>query len=212
VRCLDTAPRFLGEWGRQGAAPGEFRFPIGIAVNAADEVLVTDFYNGRMQKFSASGKLLAVLPVLPQPGGIAVGRSGEIYLAHFEGQRGQERTPARISVYDATGKLLRQWGRTGSRDGEFDYPGGVAVGRDGRVYVVDQTNRRVQVFDARGKFLAKWGGYGTRPGQFGGNVSVRSQVGGPQFLAFDSKGRLYTTEGSLGRVQKFTAEGNFLLA
>jgi DNA-binding beta-propeller fold protein YncE len=207
-----AAPRFLKEWGRKGSAPGEFHFPIGIAVNAADEVLVTDFYNNRVQKFSTDGKLLAVIPVLPQPGGIALGRSGEMYLAHFPGQTGKERTPDRISVYEATGKLLRQWGRTGRGDGEFDFPGGVAVGPDGRVYVADQTNRRVQVFDARGKFLAKWGGYGTRPGQFGGNTSPRSRVGGPQFLAFDSKGRLYTTEGSVGRVQRFTAAGKFLLA
>ncbi len=41
---------------------------------AADEVFVTDFYNDRVQKFSAEGELLAVLPVLPNPGGIAIGR------------------------------------------------------------------------------------------------------------------------------------------
>ena len=70
----------------------------------------------------------------------------------------------------------------------------------------------MQVFDAEGKFLAKWGEYGIKPGQFGGNVSIRSRVGGPQFVAFDSKGNVYTTEGSVGRVQKFTAEGKFLLA
>ncbi len=141
--------------------------------------------------------------MLPNPGGIAVSRSGDIYLAHFAD---------RISVYDASGKLLRQWGRTGSNNGEFDCPGGLAIGKDGRVYVADQTNRRVQVFDSEGKFLSKWGEHGTRPGQFGGNVSIRSRVGGPQFLAFDRKGDLYTTEGSVGRVQKFTPEGRFMLA
>ena len=29
-------PRFLGEWGREGSEPGEFHFPIGIAINDAD--------------------------------------------------------------------------------------------------------------------------------------------------------------------------------
>ncbi len=150
--------------------------------------------------------------MLPNPGGIAVSRSGDLYLAHFAEQKREERKPDRISVYDSAGKLLRQWGRTGSNDGEFDCPGGLAVRHDGRVYVADQTNRRVQVFNADGKFLAKWGEFGTKPGQFGGKVSIRSRVGGPQFLAFDSKGNLYTTEGSVGRVQKFTPEGKFLLA
>ncbi|WZO98813.1 NHL repeat-containing protein [Isosphaeraceae bacterium EP7] len=204
--------RFLGEWGEEGSEPGEFHFPIGIAINAADEVFVADFYNDRIQKFSVDGKLLAVLPVLPNPGGIAISRSGDLYLSHFAERKREERTTDRVSVYDPAGKLLRQWGRTGSNDGEFDCPGGLALGQDGRVYVADQTNRRVQVFDGEGKFLFKWGEHGSKPGQFGGKVSIRSRVGGPQFLAFDSTGNVYTTEGSEGRVQKFTPEGKFLLA
>ena len=42
--------------------------------------------------------------------------------------------------------------------------------------------------------------------------SVGSRFGGPHFLALDSKGRLYSTEGSLGRVQQFSLEGKPLLA
>jgi DNA-binding beta-propeller fold protein YncE len=207
-----AAPRFLREWGKKGSLPGEFHFPIGIAIDTADAIFVTDFYNARVQKFSVDGKLLAVIPVLPSPGGIAVSRPGDLYIAHFAEQKREERKTDRISVYDPSGKLLRQWGRTGSGEGEFDCPGGIALGQEGRVYVADQTNRRVQVFDGKGNFLFKWGEYGNKPGQFGGNVSIRSRVGGPQFLAFDRKGNLYTTEGSVGRVQKFTPEGKFLLA
>jgi NHL repeat len=55
-------------------------------------------------------------------------------------------------------------------------------------------------------------GFPTHLAPFGGIVSIRSRVGGPQFLAFDHKGNVYTTEGSMGRVQKFTAEGKFLHA
>ena len=71
-----AAPRFLRQWGSKGSEPGEFHFPIGIAINAADEVFVTDFYNERVQKFNADGKLLAVIEVLPGCGGIAIGRNG----------------------------------------------------------------------------------------------------------------------------------------
>src|SRR4051812_15448127 len=109
--------KFLLQWGKQGKEPGEFHFPIGIAVNAADEVFVTDFYNSRVQKFSAGGKLLGVIPVLPNPGGIAVSPSGDLHLAHFAEQKREKRKSDQISVYDSGGKLLRQWGRTGSNDG-----------------------------------------------------------------------------------------------
>jgi sugar lactone lactonase YvrE len=80
------------------------------------------------------------------------------------------------------------------------------------VYVADQTNRRVQVFDREGKFLFKWGKYGVKEGEFGGNVAQASRVGGPQFIALDDAGDVFTTEGSVGRMQKFTPDGKFLLA
>jgi DNA-binding beta-propeller fold protein YncE len=205
--------RFLLAWGQQGTREGEFHFPIGIAINKADQVFVTDHYNNRVQQFNKNGKFLAAFAVLPNPGGIAVDESGNIFITHFPAARlSKDKTPDRISVYSAQGKLLREWGRSGTADGELSWPGGIAISPDGRVYVADQTNRRVQVFHRLGKFLGKWGEYGTKPGQFGGNSGRTSRVGGPQFVALDRAGNVYTTEGSVGRVQKFTADGKFLLA
>src|SRR5262249_40530628 len=150
---------------------------------------------------------------LPNPGGIAVDKSGNFLVSHFPASRlSKETTPDRVTVWSPAGKFLREWGKSGSGDGELSWPGGIAVAGDGRVYGADQTNRRVQVFDGAGKFLMKWGSYGTRPGEFGGNVGKTSRVGGPQFVALDSAGNVYTTEGSVGRVQKFTADGKHLLS
>jgi sugar lactone lactonase YvrE len=205
--------RFVAAWGKKGDGPGEFNFPIGIALGPDGDLFVSDFYNARVQRFSLAGKFLSAFAVLPNPGGIAVDRDGSVYLTHFSAMRSnEERKPDHVSVYSAGGKLLRQWGRTGTGDGKFDYPGGIAVSPGGRVYVADQTNRRVQVFDRQGKFLFKWGAYGTDPGQFGGNTSPKSRVGGPQFVALDAAGNVFTTEGSVCRVQQFTADGKFLLA
>ena len=205
--------RFVLEWGQHGSAPGEFDVPIGVAVAAGGDVLVSDFYNARVQRFTPDGKHQASFEVLPNPGGMALDADGNVYLSHFPAMKSnEEKKPDRISVYSPQGKLLRQWGRTGTGDGEFDYPGGIAVTGGGRVYVADQTNRRVQVFDREGKFLFKWGEYGVSEGQFGGNVSPKSRVGGPQFVAIDGAGNVYTTEGSVGRVQQFTGDGKFLRA
>lgn len=209
----EPAATFVREWGGHGDKPGQFDFPIGVAVTPKGELLVSDFYNARVQRFAADGKFLAAFPTFPNPGGIAVDPDGNFYLAHFPAMKAtEEKKPDRVSAYSPEGKRLREWGKTGTGDGEFDYPGGLAIGKGGRVYVADQTNRRVQAFDRDGKFLLKWGEYGVKEGQFGGNVSAKSRVGGPQFLAIDKDGNVYTTEGSVGRVQKFTADGKFLLA
>jgi DNA-binding beta-propeller fold protein YncE len=214
VTAADPGPvRFLAEWGKKGSEPGEFHFPIGIAVNRDDELFVSDHYNNRVQRFDAGGKLLGHFPVLPNPGGLATDKDGNLIVAHFPASRlSKEKTPDRVTVYSPAGKLLREWGKSGDGDGEFSWPGGIAVNKAGRVYVADQTNRRVQVFDGEGKFLFKWGQYGTKEGEFGGNSTRASRVGGPQFVALDGRGNIYTTEGSMGRVQKFTADGKFLLS
>lgn len=206
------AARFITTWGREGEAPGEFNIPIGVAINAADEVFITDHYNSRVQKFDADGKLLAHFAVLPNPGGITI-HDGLLYLTHFPASRmTKDKAPDRVSVYSQKGDLIREWGSSGAGDGQLDFPGGIAVNQTGEVFVADQTNRRVQVFDREGKFLRKWGEYGVQPGQFGGNVNPKSRVGGPQFIAIGKDGSIFTTEASMGRVQQFSPDGKPLLA
>lgn len=206
-------PRFELEWGSYGSRPGEFDFPIGIALAPDGEVVVTDFYNARVQRFTPLGEYVASFAVLPNPGGIAIDAEGHIFLSHFSAmRRDEEKKPDRITVYDPLGRFVRTWGATGTGPGEFDFPGGIAISPQGRVYVADQTNRRVQVFDREGTFLFQWGQYGVAEGQFGGNVTPTSRVGGPQFIAIDTAGDVFTTEGSMARVQQFTPDGRFVRA
>jgi DNA-binding beta-propeller fold protein YncE len=116
----------------------------------------------------------------------------------------------RMAVYSPAGEQLREWGRKGTTDGEFNQPGGVVLRADNTLVVADQCNHRVQVFSTEGKFLSQWGEHGTKPGQFGGLEPAGSRFAGPHFLTQDSQGRLYTTEGVLGRIQQFSAAGTVL--
>lgn len=211
----ESTPRFVLEWGKQGTANGEFDFPIGVAVSAADEVFVTDFKNSRVQKFTTDGDFVAAFAVAPFPGGIALDADGNIYTAHFgipPSRYDKPRERDMVAVHSPRGELLREWGKFGDREGEFNLPGGIGITGDGRVYVADSCNRRVQVFDTKGKFLAKWGNKGSKPGEFGGNPHPNAFFAGPIFLAIDRAGNVFTTEaGEMGRVQKFARGGEFLL-
>jgi DNA-binding beta-propeller fold protein YncE len=206
------AVRFVRAWGTKGSEPSELHFPIGIAITKTDEVLITDHYNNRVQKFDRDGKLLGHFAVLPNPGGIALDKDGNIYLGHFpRSVLNKDVYPDRVTVYSRDGKLLHEWGKTGTGPGEFEYPGGLAIAPDGRVYIADQTNHRMQVLDPDGRFLAAWGKHGTNPGEFAGNSNPKARAG-PNFVALDSQGNVYTTEAMDGRVQKFRADGTFVLA
>jgi sugar lactone lactonase YvrE len=194
--------RFLLTWGKKGKEPGEFDAPIGLAIDSNDEIYVSEFRNNRVQRFSAEGRFLGSFPVAPMPGGIAVDQAGNIFVAPMMSHK--------ICVYSPDGKLLREWGKQGKAAGEFDQPGGLALAPDGTLYVADQVNRRVQRFSADGKFMLQWGEYGTKLGQFDGKEKLPNRTGGPNFVAVDRQGNVFTTEALLGRVQKFTPEGKVL--
>lgn len=186
-------------WGEVGEEDGQFHSPIGIAIDSSNVLYVTEFRNDRVQMFDTNGKFLGKFAVADMPGGIAVDREGAIYVAPMMEHR--------ICVYDRTGKLLREWGKKGTGDGEFDQPGGIAIGPDDHVYVADQVNRRIQAFRLDGTFVRKWGEYGTAPGQFDGVEKLPNRTGGPNFVAVDQRGSVWTTEAAPGRIQSFSPQG-----
>jgi sugar lactone lactonase YvrE len=196
------APRFLLEWGRRGKGEGQFDACVGIAIGKNDEIYTAEFRNERVQRFTSEGRFLGMFPVKPHAGGLAVDREGNVYVAHWNSNK--------VAAYSPTGELLREWGQMGTADGEFQLPGSIAYGPDGLLYVPDQGNSRVQKFTREGKFAGKWGTLGKEPGQFGGDLAPGGRFAGPQFVAFDAAGNVYTTDAALDRVQKFTPEGKLL--
>jgi DNA-binding beta-propeller fold protein YncE len=52
----------------------------------------------------------------------------------------------RVQYFTRLGSFLGKWGSRGSGPGEFAYPGAVAVGSNGYVYVTEEGNCRVQYF------------------------------------------------------------------
>jgi sugar lactone lactonase YvrE len=157
-----------------------------------------------LQRFDPEGRFLGSFETEPMPGGLAIDKEGLLYATHMMRHK--------VVVYDVTGKPVREFGRQGSAPGEFEQPGGIAFGPDGSVYVADQVNHRVQRLTPQGEPISAWGKFGVATGEFGGNSSQKSRGGGPHFLAFDSQANIYTTEGSVGRVQKFKSDGTFVLA
>jgi hypothetical protein len=54
----------------------------------------------------------------------------------------------RIQKFTSDGTFLTKWGSSGTRDGQFDNPEGIAVDGSGHVYVADGSNHRIQKFAA----------------------------------------------------------------
>lgn len=78
---------FKEQWGSQGNGDGEFDEVDAIAVDTAGFVYVTDLGNQRVQKFTASGGFVGMIGgagVFTGPSGIAVSRTGMVYVADYD--------------------------------------------------------------------------------------------------------------------------------
>ena len=100
----------------------------------------------------------------------------------------------------ADGAFVAPIGGTGSEAGRLSRPWGVAVDRDGSIYVADGWNHRIQKYSATGTLLAAWGTLGSGPGEFHY----------PRGIAVDSSGNVYVADAGNSRIQKFSATGTFL--
>lgn len=88
---------------------------------------------------------------------------------------------------------------TGGAAGAMVFPTDVAVGAQGRAYVVDGGNHRIVVFGADGQYLSSFGRRGRGHGEFEAPVGVGT----------DGEGRVYVADSGNDRIQIFDAQGNF---
>ena len=127
---FDKDGKKVSEWGSAGDGPGEFVEPVGLAADAAGNVLVADTGNHRIQVFDAEGKFLRQFPVF--------GLEGLLHRA-VPGGRPHRTRSSRPTLggtgrtqYDEAGTLLQSWkprGRLQAAHGDRRSirSGGVAV-------------------------------------------------------------------------------------
>ncbi len=176
-----------------------FRSPVAIA-KRNDVFFVADSGLAAVVAFRENGKLLfQITNHLERPSGLAI--SGEqLFVA--DSQRHC------IVVFDLRGKYLSEFGKRGTKPGEFNFPTHLSAdpavsgtGLQGNLYVTDSMNSRVQVLDAGGKFKTEIGSIGNSTGQFSR----------PKGVAVDSFGHVYVVDALFGNVQIFDADGKMLL-
>jgi predicted membrane-bound mannosyltransferase/sugar lactone lactonase YvrE len=138
--------------------------------------------------------------LLNAPRGLAVAPDGTIYVADSRNNRVQRFAP--------DGKFLGGWGSFKDRTqgeapmGTFNEPWGIAVAKDGSVFVSDTWNHRIQKFTSDGKPVMVWGSFGQSTDEYG--------FYGPRGLAFDPQGRLYVADTGNNRIAIYDQSGKFI--
>lgn len=68
---------FLRTFGRRGSGPGQFSTPVGLAIDRADNLLVCDKANGRVQVLTPRGSFITAIRTA-WPHCVYVDREGRI--------------------------------------------------------------------------------------------------------------------------------------
>lgn len=207
-----------GQWGTglcnfEWNTPRLFSAPTGLALDSDGNLYLTEF-NNRVLKFNSDGVLLGWM------GGCSAGTGCDVAKGRSTG----------FSCTDATCTVS-----SGSGDGQFNLPSGIAVDFSKNIYVAERNNPRIQKFDTTGQFVGWMGGCSagagcTLDGTDLDNIPDHSngfscsattcsglasdsgsgQFSSPSSIAFDGAGNMYVVETSSKRIQVFTNNGNYV--
>ena len=195
ISIFNPAGKKIKSFGSKGSRLGLFNRPEGVAVDDEDNILVADYENNRIQKFTSDGCFYSAVDNLEliHPVGIAVHyHSKKVYVADTGNHC--------IKILNPDLAFSSTFGSRGSGDGELKSPYDLAFDNAGNVYVADHYNCRIQVFTAEGQFLRKFGSCGSGNGE----------LNKPASISVDSDDVVYVTESGNNRVSVFTCEGVFL--
>ncbi|HEX8834293.1 MAG TPA: hypothetical protein VF719_08830, partial [Abditibacteriaceae bacterium] len=200
VVLYSSTGKLLRSFGSYGTGAGQFLLVTGITCDSEGFIYAAD-YGGefdRISKWTQNGKLVASWTghgegprQFRRPCGLAIardaaGRETDLLVADIGNHRIQR-------LDRTTGKYKGTIGKAGRKNGELNYPYGVATDLTGQIYTVEYGNHRVQKWTRDGRWIATWGAPGRAPGQFAN----------PRGIAVDAAQNVYIADTMNHRVQKF---------
>ncbi|EMI52520.1 NHL repeat-containing protein [Rhodopirellula sallentina] len=95
----DETPQMIGIWGDEGKSPGKLHYPYDLAIDRDGTVLICEYGNQRIQRFTAEGELVGVWGSpghdpgqLYQPWGVVIDSSGRAHVLDSNNHRVQRVT------------------------------------------------------------------------------------------------------------------------
>jgi sugar lactone lactonase YvrE len=189
--------------------------PAGIAVDTSGNVYVADWGKDLIRKISAGGKVTDLAgngnpgskdgtgssSSFYLPGGIAVDASGNVYVADTYNNMIRKISPGGV-VTTLAGKKAK-----GSADGKgaaasFSHPAGIAVDKNGNLYVADVGNNKIRKISPDG-VVTTFAGTGVR-GSTNGPVTTASFYR-PFGVAVDQGGNVYVADYQNNLIRKISS-------
>jgi len=188
-------------FGRHGIAHGEFHCPTYIIKDRDGNLLISDQFNNRVQKFTVDGQFISSFGIygtskvkLNNPVGLAVDNEGFIYVSNMSSHC--------IKKFSPEGDFVLSFGKYGSQEGEFNQPTCITIDSDQDIYVSDLSNHRIQKFSSQGEVLMSFSLKDIKGSE--------SDIGYPVGIYIDKNKNILVGEVFNGQIHKLNSKGEYL--
>ena len=195
------------------ALEAKFNTPSGIAIDQDDNIIIADTSNHRIRKLDNKGQVTTIAgtgavgfkdgaaseAMFDAPVGVAVDESGHVFVADTYND-----CIRKISK-DGSVVTIAGTGVAGYQDGQaseamFDTPCGIAVDKQGNLFVADTGNNAIRKITPQGEVM-------TLASNQADEQSWETRLNEPVSLAITHDGFLFVTNQNNGRIQFITPEG-----
>ena len=195
VVVFDGDGNYIRVFGEAGKGPLQLWNPIDVEVAPDGRMFVVDKSQSKIVEYDRSGRAVRDITT-PEPATSIAIKDNLMYVT----------TDSGVLIADTKGNLQTGYIKRGKKPGEFDRPGGVAVGADGTLYVADSLNYRVQAISPQGKPLWQYG----KPIPADKAVQFDSddrKFGLPASIAIDENDLIYVVDGLNHEVEVLDING-----
>src|ERR1051326_7075477 len=196
--------------------------PEGVAVDSAGNVYIADSFNNRIRKIDTSGTITTIAGTgeprytgegvatqvgLNDPSGIAVDRSGNIYIADNSSHRVRKLSGGTISTIAGTGIAGFSGDGGPATSAQVYNPTHLAIDAAGNIYVADYINNRIRKINTAGTITTVAGSGPNSQGGYSGDggPATSAQFNKIAGVAIDAAGNLYIADAGNDRVRKVDA-------
>ena len=140
VQVFQQDNTFAFSFGNRGNNYGRFQLPAMIAIDPNNNVLVTDLNANCIHLFSHNGQFIQTINSSGVYA-ITISPTGYLITNHYGDHN-------KIRVWSPTYQIINQFGKNGSKKGEFCGIGGMAIDSSGTIYVAERDNKRLHIISS----------------------------------------------------------------